>query len=240
MSGNYTHPGIGGPGDASDDYNAQERHIKSILSLIPGSAMVQIVKAPYDANGNPIQPGTVGPIGFVDVLPSINQLDGNDNPVPHGTVYGLPYARVQGGKNAIIHDPALYDLGVAVFPSRDGSAMRKANPAGATKQVSANPGSRRRNSWSDGIYLHSWSVATPTQYITFLADGIKWHDVDGNEIVTGTAGMALTTAVGNLRAVVTNGTATITASGKVTVHSDTGIDLTAPVNTIKANGTVIG
>src|SRR5689334_17719037 len=63
--------------------------------------------------------GGVGPIGTVDVLPLIDQVDGAGNIVPHVTIYGRPYCRWQGGANAIVLDPQVGDIGLMVFGSRD-------------------------------------------------------------------------------------------------------------------------
>jgi hypothetical protein len=110
--------------------------------------------------------GGLDPIGTVDVLPLVNQTDGNGNPEPHITVFGLPYLRIQGGANACIIDPEAGDIGVAVFASRDISNVK------STLQQS-NPGSGRRYHFSDGIYIGGClQAAAPTQYLQFNSDGV--------------------------------------------------------------------
>jgi phage baseplate assembly protein gpV len=112
--------------------------------------------------------GDLSPVGFVDVTPLVNQLDGQGNPTPHVTVYNLPYLRVQGGSNGIIVDPEKGDIGVAVFASRDISKVK------STKSQS-NPGSYRQYSFADGMYLGGMLNGTPSQYIQFNAAGIRIH-----------------------------------------------------------------
>lgn len=138
-------------------FNAQSFLVESILSRIATSTLVQ-VKAVTNSGG-------VSPVGFVDIVPLVNQINGSGQAVPHGTIYRCPYLRVQGGANAVILDPQVGDIGVAVFASRDVSSVS------ATKARS-NPGSRRRHDMADGLYLGGMLNGTPTQYVQFNAGGI--------------------------------------------------------------------
>lgn len=110
--------------------------------------------------------GGLSPVGFVDVTPLVNQIDGQGNPTPHVTVYGLPYLRVQGGANAVIIDPSPGDLGVAVFASRDISIVK-------SSKAQANPATRRSYNFQDGMYLGGMLNGTPQQYIRFSGSGIE-------------------------------------------------------------------
>lgn len=112
--------------------------------------------------------GGLSPVGYVDVTPMVNQLDGQGNPTPHVTIYNVPYFRLQGGANGVIIDPQKGDIGVAVFASRDISQVKSTKKQG-------NPGSRRQFSFSDGMYLGGMLNGTPTQYVQFSAAGIKIH-----------------------------------------------------------------
>lgn len=112
--------------------------------------------------------GALSPVGFVDVTPLVNQLDGQGNPTPHVTIHNVPYLRLQGGTNGIIMDPQKGDIGVCVFASRDISKIKSTKKQG-------NPGSFRQYSFSDGMYLGGMLNGTPTQYVQFSAAGIKIH-----------------------------------------------------------------
>ncbi len=112
--------------------------------------------------------GGLSPVGYVDVTPLVNQLDGQGNPTPHVTIYNLPYFRLQGGANGVIIDPQKGDIGVAVFASRDISQVKATRKQG-------NPGSHRQYSFADGMYLGGMLNGTPTQYVQFSAAGIKIH-----------------------------------------------------------------
>ena len=112
--------------------------------------------------------GGASPTGFVDVVPMVTQTDATGVAVPHTTIFNLPYCRVQGGANAVIIDPQVGDIGVAVFSSRDISKVKytgKENP----------PGSDRRYSFSDGMYLFGIITTAPTQYIQFVEGGMVIH-----------------------------------------------------------------
>lgn len=109
--------------------------------------------------------GGLDPVGFVDVTPLINQIDGQGNATPHVTIYNVPYLRIQGGTSAIILDPKAGDIGVCVFASRDITKVK------STKKQ-ANPGSWRQYSFSDGLYLGGMLNGTPGQYIQFNNSGV--------------------------------------------------------------------
>ena len=102
--------------------------------------------------------------GTVDIQPMVAQLDGKGNAMPHGTIYNVPYVRAQGGTNAVIIDPVVGDIGLAVFASHDISSVK------ASKKP-ANPGSRRRFDWADAIYVGGMLNAAPAQYIRFTSTG---------------------------------------------------------------------
>jgi hypothetical protein len=141
-------------------FNAISFVVNQLLGERSTATLVQI-KAVTNA-------GDLSPVGFVDVLPLVNQLDGDGNAVPHGVVHGLPYFRMQGGTNAIILDPQVGDIGMAVFADRDISSV-KANKG------QANPGSMRRSDKADGMYIGGFLNGTPTQYVQFSEAGIRIH-----------------------------------------------------------------
>lgn len=108
----------------------------------------------------------VAPVGTVDVHPLVQQIDGGGNVMPLGNLYSVPYFRLQGGTNAVICDPAVGDLGLCAFASRDISKVKQ------NKSESA-PNSRRQYDWSDGLYLGGFLNGAPEQYIFFQNGGIK-------------------------------------------------------------------
>jgi len=161
MSGSYPgnsgYYGERGPYDSTTDIAAYAFLIRRILNRISTSIPVKVIA---------VAPGAVGPVGSVDVLPLVNQVDGLGNATPHGVIHGLPYSRIQGGTNAVIIDPKVGDIGIATFASHDISSV-KANKA------QSNPGSRRRFDWSDGMYIGGILNGTPDQYVEFNDTGIN-------------------------------------------------------------------
>jgi hypothetical protein len=125
------------------------------------TAMLVKVKAVTNSGG-------VSPVGTVDVQPMVNQVDGAGKAVAHGTIYEIPYFRIQGGSSAVILDPQVGDIGVAIFADRDISAIK------VSKAVS-NPGSYRRFDMADGLYMGGFLNGTPSQYVQFSSAGIKLH-----------------------------------------------------------------
>jgi hypothetical protein len=147
------------PWSTHGEYNNIIFAVQQALNRLQTATLVRV-----DACTNS---GDLSPVGFVDVTPLVNQIDGSTppNPTPHVTVFGLPYLRMQGGASAVIIDPQPGDIGVAVFASRDISKVK-------STKAQANPGSFRSFDFADGLYLGGMLNGTPQQYIKFSSDGI--------------------------------------------------------------------
>lgn len=147
--------------------------------------------------------GGVAPVGFVDIRPMINQVDGDGNAEPHATIFGCPYVRIQGGTNAVIIDPVIGDIGLAVFSSRDTSSV-------VASRAQANPGSKRQFDWADAVYVGGLLNGVPAQYLQFSDEGISIVApvaisvtapqvmVNGNLVVSTGATGTFTTTSGNI------------------------------------------
>lgn len=176
-----TDPNIGfgqqTPDDSTSDYNVVAFIINQFLGRVRTATLVQ-VKAVTNEGG-------VSPVGFIDAQPLVNQIDGVGATTPHGTIFNLPYFRLQGGTNAIILDPKVGDIGIAIIADRDISAVK------TTKAV-ASPGSFRKFDLADGVYIGGVLNGTPDQYIGFTDDGIKLADKNGNVIQMKPGSIAIT------------------------------------------------
>lgn len=113
-----------------------------------------------------VDAGATGPVGFVDVVNLLQQIDGNNNGIPNVTMYRLPYFRLQGGGNAVIIDPRIGDIGLASFAMGDISEIKRNKQEGP-------PPSRRAHDVSDGLYIGGFLNGSPKQYIHFLESGIN-------------------------------------------------------------------
>ena len=145
------------PGTSGQAFNAQAFLVETMLASVQTSTLVKVMAVTNS--------GGVSPVGFVDILPLVNQIDGEGNAVPHATIYHCPYLRIQGGANAVILDPKVGDIGVAVFASRDVSSVM-------ANKAQANQGSWRTHDMADGLYLGGMLNGTPTQYVQFESGGI--------------------------------------------------------------------
>jgi hypothetical protein len=132
--------------------------IQQMLANVQTAALVQVRACSNDEG--------ISPAGTVDVQILVNQIDGQGHPTPHVTMYGLPYLRVQGGANAVIIDPQIGDIGIAVFASRDITNVK-------STKAQANPGSYRMHDFSDGMYLGGILNGIPTQYVQLSSSGIS-------------------------------------------------------------------
>lgn len=129
--------------------------IQSILNKIHTAAVVKVIS---------VESGATGAVGYVDVLPLVKQLASDGSSYSSAKIKKLPYFRLQGGMNAVIIDPQVGDLGIAIFAERDISAVKR------EKKESA-PASLRKYDLSDGLYLGGFLNGAPSQYIHFLDGG---------------------------------------------------------------------
>jgi hypothetical protein len=142
---------------AGSQYSALAFIVRALTARHCTATIVKVVGA---AN-----PGGLAEVGTVDIQPLVNLVDGQGKATEHGTIYGCPYQRLQGGKNAVIIDPEVGDIGIAVFASRDISSV-------IARRAAANPGSARMFDWADAMYIGGILNGTPTQYVEFADDGI--------------------------------------------------------------------
>jgi len=139
--------------------------IKDIRTAIP----VKVVAVHAGAGAPPA-------IGTVDVQPLVQTVDGSGKLWALGVTYGAQFCRIQAGGTAIVVDPAVNDIGLAIACDRDVSSVIAAAVAavvGGRTIRPTGPGSARMHDVSDLVYLLSIVSAKPiTQYILANAQGI--------------------------------------------------------------------
>lgn len=133
---------------------AQEWVIQQLIRQIHTATLVRVA-AVYPT------PGTVG---FVDVTPMVQQQTTTGVVIDTAPIYRLPYLRAQGGVSAIILDPVVGDMGLAVFAERDISAVI------STREQAAAATNRAYDA-GDGLYLGGFLNADPTQWLQFFPTG---------------------------------------------------------------------
>jgi hypothetical protein len=197
-----------GLSDADTPFNALMFTIKRALSSVNVATLVQVQEV-YGAG--------IGPVGTVDVLPLVNQVDGANQATPHTTIYGVPYFRYQGGTNAVIVDPSVGDFGFCIFADRDFGSVQAGIEGGnaamlAVPGAGAPPSSVRRFDYADGIYLGGWNGASTLAPISYV------QVVDGTINVVNPTQVNL--QVGGSSAVLTSGIFTVNANLKVNGTSE--------------------
>lgn len=176
------------PSDTDSDFNMTCFIVRQIMSTMDTMKLVQVIKV---TGGG----GAIAAAGTVDVQLLVNSLDGAGNATKEGVVYGIPWWRLSGGRNAVICDPIVGDIGYVAVSDRDISNVKTAAAAGKSPQV--NPGSYRQYSIADGVYVGSvLTKDAPQQYLAFTATGIKIVDLNGNVIEFSASGIAITPTSG--------------------------------------------
>lgn len=180
-------------------FNAITYVVKKIIGTTPSALPVQIIAV---HGGGPNAPCTV------DVQPVTNQIDGQGKQTPHGVIYGIPVHRQQSGVVSIVMDPVVGDKGMFTVCDRDISTFLTTGAIGG-------PGSRRRNSYSDGVYIGGMTgvgsnAPTATTTIVVSASGITITTPNNISFVCPT--LAVTGA--------------ITATGEITAGQGTGDSVT--------------
>jgi hypothetical protein len=171
-----------GPNDASSDFSKSAFLVRQMIAQMIDTMSPAQVTAVHPGSGSPPAAGTV------DVQLLVSQIDGNGNVVQQGTVYGIPYFRLQGGAWAVVVDPAVGDFGYVIAASRDISSVVK-NPG-----IQA-PGSQRKYNFADGIFVGGALNTVPTATVWLKSDGtVVITDQNQNVIETTSDGITLTPA----------------------------------------------
>lgn len=145
MKGNRTQT------SGSSPYNMLDFFVQNIIKGTVNTALPVRVTAFY--------PGTAA--GYVDVLPLIQSYDGFGNAIPSQTIFHVPYMRVQGGTAALIIDPVIGDIGLAVFSQQDITGLSQ-NPQ--------KPMTKRSFSMADALYIGGFLNQAPSIYLELKQD----------------------------------------------------------------------
>lgn len=141
----------------SSEFNAMEFLIRNTILGLVNTAIPVIVTA-VDAGG------AGAATGYVTVKPLVCQVDGFGETLDPAELFRVPYARVQGGIAALVIDPVVGDVGLAVFAKSDCSNVAQMQ----SKPVQ--PGSFRKFSMSDGFYFGGFLNSAPSVYIEVKQD----------------------------------------------------------------------
>ena len=174
----------------ANPYNALQFVIESAANKIATAIPVKVMAVNAGGSG--------AATGYVDVLPLVTFVGGDGESIQPVTLYHLPYSRVQGGIAAIVIDPVVGDIGLAVFAHSDSSTVTQGT---AEPQQ---PGSKRHHSMSDGFYIGGFLNQSPSCYLELMQDNTAVLNATGGVTINGNTTI--------------NGNATI--NGDVTVNGN--------------------
>lgn len=170
------------PEDSNSPFTVRDFHIRQLMATLDTMKLVKVTAVTGTGAGSRA--------GTVDVQLLVNSIDGAGNATKQGIVYGIPWMRIQGGRNALVCDPQVGDIGYVICSDRDISSVKAAVTGG--KNPITNPGSNRKYSISDGVYVGSILGAIPERYIAITDTGIKIADNHGNVVEMSSSGIKLT------------------------------------------------
>lgn len=178
-----------------DEGQQQEFIIGRMLGRVHTTQLVRVLA---------VRP-TAGKVGFVDVLPLVQEVDTARKVIEQTPVYNVPFVRYQGGPSAVVLDPAVGDIGLVSFAERDITSVKATTQEGPAA-------TDRRHDIADALYIGGVLNPEPTQYVRFQSEagGIDIHSPASINI----------TADEDI---------TIDAGGDVLVRAGGRIDLEAPI-----------
>lgn len=159
-----SNPGFAGAPEGDDLSNALFL-IKQQNARIRTHQVAKIIKV-YPGN-NSSKPT------IVDIQVMVDQVDSDGTRQAHDTVFGIPVPRWHGGKNAILVDPAIGDVGSLLVCDRDISSVI------ANEGKQSAPGSGRRHDFSDSLYVGGVWTPQPDNYHDLRSGNIA-HVSPGN------------------------------------------------------------
>ena len=166
----------------NSEYNALTFMIQQALAGLNVATLVQVAA---------VYGGGTAAVGTVDVVPLVTQVDGSGAAIPHGTIFGLPYFRYQGGSNAVIVDPQVGDVGFCLFADHDIGSV-KANVESSITPIQAPPSSKRTFDFADGLYIGGWcGNLAPTSYVQVINGVINVVNPSEINLQTGGASAVL-------------------------------------------------
>ena len=113
-----------------------------------------------------VQAGDTDAAGYVDARPLVAQIDAWGNSLPMAAIHHLPYFRLQSGRAAVVLDPVMGDIGLAVFAQSDCSNVKQ----GANQTVQ--PGSWRKFDQADGFYVGGFLNKSVDTFVRLAQDGV--------------------------------------------------------------------
>ena len=145
-----------------------------------------------------------GKVGFLTVQPLVLETDTNSLVIAQTPIYNVPYMRYQGGPSAVILDPVVGDIGLAIFAENDITNVKQTlQPGPAATQ--------RSHSTADALYIGGVLNPDPTQYVQFQPGGAG--------IVIHSPG-AVALQAGSSVAITSGSTTTVNAPGGFIVNAN--------------------
>jgi hypothetical protein len=206
------------PDDSNDEFTVAAFIVQQMMAEMSTMKLVVV---------NAVTGGGTAAAGTVTVTPLVSQIDGNGNGTPHGKLPPIPWSRLQGGKNAIICDPQVGDVGYVVAADRDISTVKNTKKA-------ALPATRRQFDIADGIYAGSCLGVAPNQFLIFTTDGVRLVDANNNSLAFTSTGFSMQDGNGNSIVSSSTGMTQTFAGGNKIIMAAGFVNIVAPA--LQVNG----
>lgn len=144
----------------------------------------------------------------VDILPLVTRTTNTGDPIPNVTVYGVTAFRLQRGNSAVIMNPVVGDIGIAMYCDKDSDNARRDRISGA-------PNTTRCHSRIDALYLGGLLNQQPDQFIEFADSAINITSPNPVNVTCSKATIIAPEGV-TVDAPLTHFTGSVTADGNIT------------------------
>lgn len=183
-----------------DEY--RENNQANALHFLVNALIHQTVNVAIPVRVDSVTLGDGNTAGWVSATPLITDRDLHGNMIKNVSIPKLPFFRYRAGTAAVILNPRVGDVGLAVFCHKDISPIKP----GVTQPQNA--GSYRTFDYSDGVYIGGlFGEATPKTTIVVDPDG-ELVEVNCKTMVVNAPTITLNGMV--------NVTKDVTATGEVT------------------------
>ncbi len=148
--------------------NASTTSFRNALEFMIENSIKNTVNTAILVRVDEVEPaGSDAKSGKLTCTPLVSQYDTRGNVLEASQIFDIPYMRYQGGVAAIVCDPCVGDIGLAIFAQQDISLVGETGSA-----IGVQPASFRSYDMADGLYIGGFLNQQPEIWLELNQEGI--------------------------------------------------------------------